>query len=816
MGRTRQRRPGHRQHLSIALVLALAALVLLAATGPAAAGPPGPTLDLAALQAKLASGPLDGYMITTMQGSTPEQIPVSVLAVVEASTWGKLIMSESTDPAIADIGGIAAGMSGSPVYVDDSGTDKLVGAVSYGSDFSLRGTGLATPIEYMARAQDAHRSVKPAPVRAAVTLGRPVRTATGVVKTLVLAANQKAARATTAAAGQAVMHPLALAEIGGLPTTSTAYKKLAARLEKNGLTVVAAPAGGKAPAPTPDLEAGSPCGVLFSNGFYWMGVLGTVTYVDGDAAMLFGHPILGDFSGWGLGAGPMQGTLTGAIVDGVWPSSWSPFKMMTPADAKGTAVEDRSAGVVAELGAAAPDYPVTTAVTVDGGDSVVDTTTVTEWFGVDYAPGQVSAYALEDPGATGYVVSAGLYHALDSDMMAGSGTTTTTVEVSDATGPYTVNRVNIWDTDGGYGLGDLAASDAADLVSSFVNDPYGLRHVHIDSVDVRAALSSARRYAGLVDVRLQRALRPGENDVAVDYYRYGSPDLQTLHATLPIPAGTRLNGRVDVMSATVAGESGYFDDESDSSPVDPPETLAQVAARLEAASTNGDLIVAYTPSGSYDEDSDTPSAATRSITPTDRVFGGELSKKTRIMELRALHRTVDLGAPVVVRGMVEEAKGDVKVDIYCRPAGMPDPTVPTKTVSAKEEGGSATFVCLLPPASHNERITAEAPALDEDGLPGAAMVTVKVKAKVSLAIGRFGGRWHYTATVKPKDAGGSVEFQRRAGGRRAGGRWVALATVAVGAGGKARTSVAAKTAPRVRVRFAGNDRNAASTWAVSR
>ncbi len=802
---------GRSRRLSIALLVALAVLVLLSAAGPAAAGPPGATLDLAALQAKLASGPLDGYMITTMQGSTPQQIPVSVLAVVEASTWGKLIMFESTDPAIVDIGGIAAGMSGSPVYVDDGGTDTLVGAVSYGSDFSLRGTGLATPIEYMARAQDAHQSSRRAPVRATVTLDRPVRTATGVVKTLVLAANQKAAGATTPAAGQAVMHPLALAEIGGLPATSAAFKKLAARLEENGLTVVAAPAGGKAPASTPDLEAGSPCGVLFSNGFYWMGVMGTVTYVDGDAAMLFGHPILSSYYGWNLGAGPMQGTLTGATVDGVWPSSWSPFKMMTPADAKGTAVEDRSAGVLAQLGDPAPEYPVTTDVTVNGGAPVVDTTTVTQWFGVDYAPGQVSEWGLEDPGATGYVVSAGLYHALDSDAMAGSGSTTTTVEVSDHTGSYTVSRDNIWDSGDSsyYALGDLAATDAADLVSSLVNDPYGLRDVHIDSVDVTASLSSARRYAGLVDVRLQRALRPGDNDVAVDYYRYGSPDLQTLHATLPMPAGTRLNGYVDVMSAAVASEWGY-DDYSDSSPADPPETLAQVAARLEAALTNGDLMVVYTPSGSYDEDSDTPSAVVRATTPTDRVFSGMLSKKTRTVTLRARPRTVALGSPALLRGVVERATGDVEIDIYCRAAGTPDPAVPTTTVTAKEEGGSATFVYTLPPASHNVEVTAEAPALDAGGLPGAAMVTVRVKARVSLAASRSGGRWRYAATVNPKDAGGNVTFQRWAGGR-----WVALATVAVDGGGKARTSVAAKAAPRVRARFAGNDMNAASAWVVA-
>ena len=45
-------------------------------------------------------------------------------------------------------------MSGSPIYVDDgTGTDKLIGALSYGDMFTTRGTGLATPIEAMANVQ---------------------------------------------------------------------------------------------------------------------------------------------------------------------------------------------------------------------------------------------------------------------------------------------------------------------------------------------------------------------------------------------------------------------------------------------------------------------------------------------------------------------------------------------------------------------------------------------------------------------------------------------------------------------------------------
>ena len=42
-------------------------------------------------------------------------------------------------------------MSGSPVYVDDGGVDKLIGALSYGSDFTIGGMFLATPVEYMTR-----------------------------------------------------------------------------------------------------------------------------------------------------------------------------------------------------------------------------------------------------------------------------------------------------------------------------------------------------------------------------------------------------------------------------------------------------------------------------------------------------------------------------------------------------------------------------------------------------------------------------------------------------------------------------------------
>ena len=244
---------------------------------------------------------------------------------------------------------------------------------------------------------------------------------------------------------------------------------------------------------TPDLEAGSACAVLFSKGFWWMGVLGTVTYVDGDSVMMFGHPILGDSSRLDLGAGRMVGILAGATVGGIWPSTYDPEKMMTPADVKGTATQDRSTGVLGTLGAMADLFPVEDRPRRSAAARSTSWTAPTWASGSARSTGRsVDSLGMNDPGATGSVVAAGLYHALDADALAGSAETTTTVHVTDSTGSYTISRANVWDADGSNNaLADSAAGYATDIVSSVVNDQYGLRHVHIDSVSDGLALGRA-------------------------------------------------------------------------------------------------------------------------------------------------------------------------------------------------------------------------------------------------------------------------------------------------------------------------------------
>ncbi len=89
---------------------------------------------------------MKGYAWTVLQGSDPEAIPVEILGIYK-NQWGP-----KQDVILAKLGGkgqrtnVAAGMSGSPVYIDG----KLVGAVALRfSTFSPDALCGITPIELM-------------------------------------------------------------------------------------------------------------------------------------------------------------------------------------------------------------------------------------------------------------------------------------------------------------------------------------------------------------------------------------------------------------------------------------------------------------------------------------------------------------------------------------------------------------------------------------------------------------------------------------------------------------------------------------------
>jgi len=796
----------HRWRMSVraAFLVTLAVLVLLASAASAFAAPPDPTLTLDELRAKLESGPVPGYMKTVVKGYTIEQIPLVVEGTVEYS-WGSLILFEASGPVIDKIGGIAAGMSGSPIYVDDGGVDKLIGALSYGSDFTIGGMGMASPIEYMA-ALETDYPVKP-PAPGAYRLVEPVETGAGVVSSVVVARSPKAATQIDAKAGQIVMSPMAIVEIGGLAPQSRAYKELAAKLEKQtGLPVVAASGAGLwTGLPAPPLEAGSSICQLFSQGAVWYGAAGTATYVNSDVAVAFGHP-----SWW---TGPCGAAMTAGYVSGIWPSQWTPFKMIAPRDVKGTITQDRNWGIAGVIGQDPDMVPVDAHVTFpEDGRDVATESQVVEW------AFQTSGY--EDMPA--YLIMQALWDACDAGFLPGSAVTTTTVVVSDATGTYTVNRENLWDS---FDITFAPAWDAFDAVSALAQDPDGVLDTRLESIDFQATISSARRSARLVDIVLPAALHTGDNAIQLTYYGYGSRDLKTVTTTLTIPEGKPVNGDLEVVPANWGS---WSDDSGAGDPA--PATLAQIVESLNSRAKNSDLLLTFYPreeGGGWTPPNDSSTSAVRTsdasgpdttLDPvqvtmtTDWVFEDMLLASTIPVVLEALPARIDFGRPVMLGGAVFGVAADVPVSIY-RVDAATGVEVLVDTVTAMYQGeGSAMFEAPARAASHHTTFVARVGAV-EDWLPGSADDKVKVRAAVRLVPSVSGRHVTLTAKVKPADTGGKVAFQRYSGGR-----WRTAATVSVPASGSAEMlwNAPGAGAFRWRAKFLGSTLNAPETSAVAR
>ena len=91
---------------------------------------------------------MEGIAKTVIVGDTISTFDVKVLGVMkDKGPSGHLILAKFSGPVMEKTGGIAHGMSGSPVYING----KLVGAVAYGWGFADGTIGMITPIEDMVK-----------------------------------------------------------------------------------------------------------------------------------------------------------------------------------------------------------------------------------------------------------------------------------------------------------------------------------------------------------------------------------------------------------------------------------------------------------------------------------------------------------------------------------------------------------------------------------------------------------------------------------------------------------------------------------------
>ncbi len=237
---------------------------------------------------------------TVVAGTTIEPFDVEIIDVMRQPGGNDLILVRTSGSVIERSGGIAQGMSGSPVFVDG----RLVGAIAYGWKLSDSRVGMLTPIENMLKLGAAPAS-------------EPVAAPTGEAATLFPKGT-----------------PLMASGF-----TERGLNKLRTSLVAYGLEPMAVGAAPQALAGT-ELEPGAALSAELIRGDVSLGALGTVTWVDENRIWAFGHPF--------LRRGASDYFLSNAWIYATIPSISSPFKVGAPGELMGRITDDRQAGLAGE------------------------------------------------------------------------------------------------------------------------------------------------------------------------------------------------------------------------------------------------------------------------------------------------------------------------------------------------------------------------------------------------------------------------------------------------------------------------------------
>lgn len=318
----------------LARVLPALCLLVLAASETASAA--APIMPL--VQVK--SG-MKGIGRCVFQGNKIEDFDVEILGVLRNFRPKKSLILARLQGRGLEKSGVIQGMSGSPVYIDG----KIAGAVAYSFAFAKEAIAGITPIEEMLALQ-----ASPPPLKPALSPDLPVQKYLTVEELFDIYSSAFSSQAEAASAGQPFA-PLAVPLVfsGFSPRTFDKVKPMFARL---GLQPVQGGTGGQAAVPLPaaSLREGDPVGVQLVGGDLDMSAIGTVTYVDGNRVLAFGHPL--------YNLGSVDYVMTRADVITTMPSLQSSFMIAGTGSVIGRFTQDRGSGAVGELGKAAQVIPL--------------------------------------------------------------------------------------------------------------------------------------------------------------------------------------------------------------------------------------------------------------------------------------------------------------------------------------------------------------------------------------------------------------------------------------------------------------------------
>jgi hypothetical protein len=302
---------------------------------------------------------MKGVARTVFTGTEPQEFSLEILGVLPGFTGPRqsTIIAKLSGPNV-DRTGVFAGMSGSPVFIDD----RLVGAIAYSFPFSKEPICGITPIQQMIDIFEKGNDKPRRNTEARATsfselastewkprLPKPSFTATSTSLIAPVAAGSMLAPLM----GQQIQQIATPVVFSGISQESLSM--FSAELTKSGLLPVSG-VGGSSPI-TPlepfdekTLTPGTSVSVQLVRGDYSVAASGTTTFRDGERIYAFGHPFLG------LGGSDMPMTESSVIT--VIANTYNSFKLAVPGRMVGSISQDRATGVFGQLGHASRMIPV--------------------------------------------------------------------------------------------------------------------------------------------------------------------------------------------------------------------------------------------------------------------------------------------------------------------------------------------------------------------------------------------------------------------------------------------------------------------------
>lgn len=389
-----------------------------------------------------------GHADTVVQGDKIDSFNVEVLGIMKKQgPSGDLILVKVSGPVIDASGGIVEGMSGSPVYIDG----KLVGAIAYGWGFTDGTLGMVTPIEQMVKLWDEkYQKDLPNPWKNTqlIPLGTPLMA-------------------------------------DGYDEASLSY--LGKKFKDFGYKGYATASDSTDDIVKPMVPGGS-IAALLVKGDLKMGAIGTVTYVDKNKVVAFGHP----FDKRGSTGYFMNNSSIFTVVKSIDAG----FKLGSLGREVGVISEDRGAGIAGTVGVFGKGVPVR--MNLRDLDRGVER--------------NAAVTVVESPNLTPTLVATSVYSLLNRTLdRVGSGTAKINIKITpvDPKLPTLERRNMIYSSSS---VSEKSIDELFDIVESLMNNAF--KNYEIRDIQVDVQVEEAKRTATIIDASAdQVVVSPGDNIV---------------------------------------------------------------------------------------------------------------------------------------------------------------------------------------------------------------------------------------------------------------------------------------------------------------